>query len=1159
MKKHILLFSFCCFFFNVVAQDCLPDTLVLSTQQEIDNFAIDYPNCTNITGHIQITESNPGGITNLNGLSQIIRVEGDFKILENTALIDLSGLDNLNFVGHFHIKNNSSLVSLEGLGGLESIGEVGALLSEGGVLRLEYNESLENIMGLSSLQRIEHSINCRNNPQLSGLSGLDALTSLYSLSIINCPAITDLTGMPNLTDLSTLSLLGNDGLTSLQGLEQSLNISSIQINSNPLLTTLTDLPPLDSLYRSVILKDNLSLQNLDGLEGVKTLSGSLWIEENENLESISGLSNLTFVSTYLFVINNPNLVSLEGLNSVEYVDGSLTIDENDLITDLSGLQSLDTINGWCNIHRNNSLTSLSGLEALESVETNFTLLDNPVLTDLSALQQMSVGIYFAISGNTSLESLSGLEGIQGFKNNSNNIISINNNPVLSDISALEGINLETLDKLTLKNNDQLSFCSQQNICNYLLEGGYAEVYNNDPGCEHINEVILGCFDGQDHSYVVGNVTADLNDNCIIDPDEITVEDWLITVENNDYQWVTSTDSLGNYWLPVFEGDWNMNVLSPIDFWTPCFSDSLIYAGATGDSITTDFSLSPEGDCSFIDWSLHIGSMRACFTNRFVIDYCNHGALPAEDMIVSVALDSFLLFENASVPYTLDGDGNYLFEVGALDVFECGSFFLDAYLDCDSVSIWDLQCLEVEIMSEELCSPDSLWDGSIIMVSGFCENDSIFFNLENIGMGDMGEEAQLRVEIVIDDIVLLHDVDEYQLVAGGMQQIGYPLEGQGMRLEADQTEGFPVEETASVVVPSCDDIVNNEVFFVFPLSDNGNPFQETFCAPVTSSFDPNDKTAIPGGNPVNRIYKDWPIQYTIRFQNTGNDTAFLVVVRDRISEDLDLTTLEINSASHPFTWELGAARTLDFTFENILLPDSSTNQVASNGFVKFTIRPNQSVAFDEDIENTAAIYFDFNEPIITNTTKHRILKPYVTTSEELFICANEEYLGIPVNADTTIQELISFAEYDSIHFVHLKLQGLVSNNIDTTVTSGTYIHNVLIEGDTAFVLILMDQYGCDSTINYNVGVLTNTNTANNNFDSVQLFPNPTSDLLTVLNHRNNKPQRWTLQTMLGTTVWEKYLDANEELKNIKLKHLPKGVYLLQVESAERKRLWKVMRY
>ncbi len=109
-----------------------------------------------------------------------------------------------------------------------------------------------------------------------------------------------------------------------------------------------------------------------------------------------------------------------------------------------------------------------------------------------------------------------------------------------------------------------------------------------------------------------------------------------------------------------------------------------------------------------------------------------------------------------------------------------------------------------------------------------------------------------------------------------------------------------------------------------------------------------------------------LEYTIRFQNTGNFPASFVRIQDTLSKHLDLTSLEILSASHPYIWKLLPQNVLDVFFDNINLPDSTNDERGSHGFVKFAINAKPTLQLADQIENKAFIYFDFNTPVITNT-------------------------------------------------------------------------------------------------------------------------------------------------------------------------------------------------
>ncbi|MEM9526186.1 MAG: T9SS type A sorting domain-containing protein, partial [Bacteroidota bacterium] len=149
------------------------------------------------------------------------------------------------------------------------------------------------------------------------------------------------------------------------------------------------------------------------------------------------------------------------------------------------------------------------------------------------------------------------------------------------------------------------------------------------------------------------------------------------------------------------------------------------------------------------------------------------------------------------------------------------------------------------------------------------------------------------------------------------------------------------------------------------------YQQTLrCA-----IDPNDKLVTPArSEPSNSNYTqiDERLTYTIRFQNTGNDTALNVRLEDQLSPELDLNSFKPLGASHDFRVDLTEGGRLQVFFDNIFLPDSNVNEVASHGFFAFEIDLKES-ALNTVVANTAGIYFDFNAPVITNTVENSIVE------------------------------------------------------------------------------------------------------------------------------------------------------------------------------------------
>ncbi|MFN5325321.1 MAG: hypothetical protein ACK5C5_10410, partial [Bacteroidota bacterium] len=137
--------------------------------------------------------------------------------------------------------------------------------------------------------------------------------------------------------------------------------------------------------------------------------------------------------------------------------------------------------------------------------------------------------------------------------------------------------------------------------------------------------------------------------------------------------------------------------------------------------------------------------------------------------------------------------------------------------------------------------------------------------------------------------------------------------------------------------------------------------------VRCAFDPNDKAVYPSGiGPLNYVAMDQRLDYIIRFQNTGNDTAFKVIIVDTLDAALDLATFTLLGSSHPVQTEINSNGEISFKFFDILLPDSNVNEPASHGYVLYSIQGLTTNPDPTTVQNTAYIYFDQNPPIQTNT-------------------------------------------------------------------------------------------------------------------------------------------------------------------------------------------------
>lgn len=230
----------------------------------------------------------------------------------------------------------------------------------------------------------------------------------------------------------------------------------------------------------------------------------------------------------------------------------------------------------------------------------------------------------------------------------------------------------------------------------------------------------------------------------------------------------------------------------------------------------------------------------------------------------------------------------------------------------------------------------------------------------------------------------------------------------------------------------------------------------YYAELRCSFDPNDKFSIPQREDhLSLIYK--PLNYTIRFQNTGNDYARNVVIRDTIDPSFDLRTFKIINTSHPdvLNVTINASREILFSFNNIFLPDSTTNLVGSNGHILYSIEYVDGIVPNTEVNNTANIFFDFNPAIVTNTTKNIIVTAFSVSTENISTTQVLVYPN-PTNDELNFDQK---AEQVMLYNINGQLihQSFNTNKIQMNVNTGTYFVKLKINGkNSTHKVVVLDK-------------------------------------------------------------------------------------------------------
>ena len=349
-------------------------------------------------------------------------------------------------------------------------------------------------------------------------------------------------------------------------------------------------------------------------------------------------------------------------------------------------------------------------------------------------------------------------------------------------------------------------------------------------------------------------------------------------------------------------------------------------------------------------------------------------------------------------------------------------------------------------------------------------------------------------------------------------------------------------------------INSDLLnYIIDLPINGDAYptdnQVSIIENIVTSIDPNDKT----------VYAQTTLPltenefiYRIRFQNTGNDTAFKVVILDTLPQELDLLSLEMLDASHPYEMKINDP-VLRWTFQDILLPDSTTNEPESHGYLFFKIKTKNDLAISDTIKNSAAIYFDYNDPVITEEAITEIEKGYLESDFFFSICLGEEINGIAIFMDTTITTI------DTTNQVY----NLVTNSIfeveptyylDSLIVlhPGDTILGVPVFTDTTIVYHGLTTQGCDSIINFQVSLLTNTSVLDFSDFSILVRPNPTIGAAhLLLDFSKNENLNISLHNLNGQKVKQVIRNQNVPIGSIRIplnmNDLLPGVYWVRVQT------------
>lgn len=340
-------------------------------------------------------------------------------------------------------------------------------------------------------------------------------------------------------------------------------------------------------------------------------------------------------------------------------------------------------------------------------------------------------------------------------------------------------------------------------------------------------------------------------------------------------------------------------------------------------------------------------------------------------------------------------------------------------------------------------------------------------------------------------------------------------------------------------------LTNYGMYLDVIDEFGNPYenQTSKRTPITCAYDPNDITEHSGFTELGYFEEGQVLNYTIRFQNTGNAAATIVKIENQLPAELDWSSLVITSASHPFVASMDENGLLSVVYDNIMLPDSASDLEGSNGYVHYRVNAVSNLAAGTQIANVAGIVFDLNDPVITNTainTKYECSDLENTTLLTTEFCNDTDVFSITNNAEwienitwtyngnenTSNPIVMTVGSGGNIEMnvsndlcdlqqtwtiVNNEVatpQFTVSGNTLTTTASGDiqwYLNGDVIDGATSstyeieqsgnYSLEITNAEGCSAVSNQQA--ITFISVGENALSELKMYPNPATDIVTVM--------------------------------------------------------------
>lgn len=550
--------------------------------------------------------------------------------------------------------------------------------------------------------------------------------------------------------------------------------------------------------------------------------------------------------------------------------------------------------------------------------------------------------------------------------------------------------------------------------------------------------------------ITGAVYLDINENNIFDANEAYANQKITLKTSTEEIFETYTNVDGHYYFPYFEGlgayDLRLPVLSP---YVVASERQRLFSvvNLNANTEVSTIQLKPINiESLLVKSSSKLGAWaftRTNFDNTFTTAI---GNISTSKTFNNVAFD-YVFFNKE------EGSNNTLPDIQELVVTKLSPL--------TPFHIIDKLTIEPKGHKWKTNVDESSYEATLLSlvptITAALDTTKVSFTLPTIG--------PLETYVIEVKTGLFTSSNNVNVISHGVSKASSEDFGDGISgqtvvfipLSPNSPEGFP-EQGGPYMPP-------NSPYSEPPYSPRGDIYSDPpYETPIRGSYDPNDKLVNPGvPDQLNEVALDkkW-FTYIVRFQNEGNFSAKDVFVVDSLDTKFDKYSLTLLESSHPLTVEniiSDDKSIIKFNFKDIYLDYTANNELASQGYLKYVIKAKEDVVVSDIMENRAAIYFDQNDPIITNLTQNQFVEPTLFVGSNTFGEKTVEFWPNPVDHQ------IHFKTNNSGEF-HVSIYNLLGQKVQyKTNVFGNSSLNVSALKSGIYLLTVTSDNGNTQTVKF----------------------------------------------------------------------------------------------